>query len=144
MELRQVYLKPVKGASWRCTHFVTKRRTTLFFLQQLGTWFATRQVWIVGGKPTTSLFNSFCNNAAEQDGSFCCSFHSPFRPPTEWFIEVENSHFSRNEWTQLSLPSGRSRGWSLGMGWKKINKSLSTNHVMSHAFLKFLYRAWAL
>lgn len=30
-------------------------------------------------------------------------------------------------------------------GWaEKINKSLSTNHVMSHAFLKFLFRAWAL
>ena len=27
---------------------------------------------------------------------------------------------------------------------EKINKSLSTNPAMSHAFLKFLYRAWAL
>ena len=26
----------------------------------------------------------------------------------------------------------------------KINKPLSTNHAMSHAILKFLYREWAL
>ena len=85
---KKVYLRPVKRRSWRCTHFVTKRRSTLFFLQQLGTWFATRQAWIVGGKPKTSLFNSSCNNAAEQVGSFCRSFYSTFRPPTEWFTEV--------------------------------------------------------
>ena len=51
---KKVYLRPVKRRSWRCTHFVTKRRSTLFFLQQLGTWLAARQAWFVGGKPSFS------------------------------------------------------------------------------------------
>ena len=97
----------------------------------------------MGGKPTTSLFNSFCNNAEEQVGSFVVRFTVLLGPPL-----CDSSRYKIVILVGMSGTNLASQADVLGVDpWEwaeKINKSLSTNHAMSHAFLKFLYRAWAL
>ena len=79
---KQVCLGPLKRAT--CTDFVTKSRTSLYFLQQLSITFHDGfDAWVV--KRATPLLNSFCSNIAKQVTCFFCSFYRTFRGG---FIEV--------------------------------------------------------